>query len=138
MNSSSRVSLLALLVTIVFPRACYYAVIRAQPGCRTCGVHSEPRAITNNLYITGDLSACQNSSQNRLRPEQSARTDDNAAKRRRPPINRARFICRRRCRKDPPSGFSRGNRDILRRWKLLCPDPSFILALRFTLAVTVC
>jgi len=80
MNSSSRVSLLALLV---FPCACYYAVIRARLGCRTCGAHSGPRAITNNLYITGDLSACQNSSQNRLRPEQSARTDDNAAKRRR-------------------------------------------------------
>jgi len=48
-----------------------------------------------------------------------------------PSINRARFICRRRCRKDPPSGFPHGNRDILGRWKLLCPDPRFILDITF-------
>jgi len=46
-----------------------------------------------------------------------------------PSINRARFIWR--CRKDPPSGFSRGNRDILGRWKLLYSDFRSILDVRF-------
>lgn len=38
--------------------------------------HSGPRVITNNLYITDDLSACQNSD-HRVRAEQFAHRNDN-------------------------------------------------------------
>lgn len=60
--------------------------------------HSEPRTITNNLYITEDLLACQNS--NHRAPAEQFAGMITRTRGKKTSINRADFICRRRCRKD--------------------------------------
>lgn len=95
--------------------------------------HSRPRAITNNLYITNDLSACQNSD-HRGRAEQFAHRNDNPHAGQKDGgrllivrILSAADVAER-------TSFLEGNRAISKRWKLLdCvfwkyPSSSIILS----------
>lgn len=87
--------------------------------------HSEPQTITNNLYITEDLLACQNSN-HRARAEQFAgMITVREAKRRWTSINRADFICRRRCRKDRVPFEGMGVYSEGRNCWTACPEISF-------------
>lgn len=98
--------------------ASYYSAVRAVVKTDAIAGHSGLRAITNNLYITDDLSACQNSD-HRAQAEQFAHRNDNPHAEQKD--GGRLLIVRILSAADvaEKTGFLGGNRGISKRWKLL-------------------